>query len=281
VLLLIAGWIGAIVGYALWKNFTTPRPQPAPLPTPTPLSVAPTPIPASPTPPPVNTATAYQDAVAKRAQAERLAQTAQSGDDWGLVVSQWQQAIALLEAVPADSPDYTNAQAQLPGYQTKLADAEQRAASQPAVTNAPPPSTTFTVSSDIACPAVSTTPESKPLELTNVQFSEPAAADSNQGEPGQPPQSGYIVGCITNHSAEAIASVSISYQGGSADNPNLIQSGLSPLSFSNLAPGQTAPFRGTFEVSPEVTSLNIQAIYWTPPGAATQQEIPLPLALTR
>ena len=55
-----------------------------------------------------------------------LGQSAQSSDDWGLVVSRWDRAIAKLRAVPDLSPNYATAQAKIPEYQRNLDHARAR-----------------------------------------------------------------------------------------------------------------------------------------------------------
>jgi hypothetical protein len=272
VLLLLIGWIGAIVGYALWSALTAPIPPnpvesptvppPLPLPTPTPLlrslvSQA-------------DLIDPYQAALRRGTQAERLAQSAQSVHDWGLVVSQWQQAIELLQEIPFSSLNRGAAQARLLQYQSSLAAAQQRAATLPGTMNTLPV-TTLTVSDDISCPAIASTPESQPVELNHVQF-KPNAAD---------PTHDAIIGCVTNHTNQAIVHVAVSYQGSSVNNPNLMDSGYSALGFSNLAPRQTVPFRSRFELSPDVTNLNIKLIYWTPPGTSVLKQVNASIALAR
>lgn len=269
VLLLILGWVGAIVGFALWSNLTAP-PRPAPAP------VIPAPVtPASPTPSPQSAAPSYQEALNKGTQAQELAKSAQSADDWNLVVSQWQQAIDNLKAIPASSPDRAVAQTKLGEYQASLASAQQRAANQPAVNNVPPASS-FTVSRDITCPTAAAASGS---QVTNAQAIEISSVQFKAGPADQKRDS--IVGCITNYTNQPIGEVSVSYQGRSAQDPNLIESGVSPLSFSNLAARRTVPFAGAFELSQKVTNLEIKAIYWTPLGAKEQQQIPASVALAR
>ena len=73
-------------------------------------------------------ANSYRDAVDRAASATALSQIAQSQDDWRLAASRWQQAIALLGALPASDPNYKAAQAQLPDYRRRLSTAQQQAA---------------------------------------------------------------------------------------------------------------------------------------------------------
>jgi chemotaxis protein histidine kinase CheA len=60
-------------------------------------------------------------------QARALADSAQSRDDWTLVVSLWEEAIALLDAIPEDAPEHAAAQQNKSAYQENLATAQQAA----------------------------------------------------------------------------------------------------------------------------------------------------------
>ena len=71
-------------------------------------------------------------------QAAVAAQTAQSQDDWQQVVDLWNQAIALLESVPADGANYAQAQAKAEEYRGNRAiAADRQAAAEPAAAPAP------------------------------------------------------------------------------------------------------------------------------------------------
>jgi predicted aspartyl protease len=72
----------------------------------------------------------YQLAIERASSAFTIGQSAQSRDDWRLVASRWQQAIGLLESVPASNPNHAQAQGKLAEYRRNLAYA-QRQASQP------------------------------------------------------------------------------------------------------------------------------------------------------
>lgn len=67
--------------------------------------------------------------------ASALARDAQTPEDWKLVITQWQRAIASLKAVPKTSPDHKAAQKLLPTYQQQLATAQQRAKNNPQQTS--------------------------------------------------------------------------------------------------------------------------------------------------
>lgn len=69
----------------------------------------------------------YELALEKAYSAFSISQYALSSDEWNLVVSQWQEAIALMEAVPVTSSYKAIAQAKLVEYQRHLGYAQQRA----------------------------------------------------------------------------------------------------------------------------------------------------------
>jgi hypothetical protein len=70
----------------------------------------------------------FQQAVNKAMSAAKLTQTAQFKADWNTIVSQWQEAIALMKAVPIESENYQVAQKKSVEYQSNLTYAKQRAA---------------------------------------------------------------------------------------------------------------------------------------------------------
>jgi hypothetical protein len=70
---------------------------------------------------------AYQLAIDKAQSAKSMSQSVQSADDWKLVASRWQQAIALLKQVPKADPDKKFANQKLAEYQRSLALAQSRA----------------------------------------------------------------------------------------------------------------------------------------------------------
>ncbi|MBD2310747.1 retroviral-like aspartic protease family protein [Desertifilum sp. FACHB-1129] len=96
-----------------------PAPAPPPQPTPTP-----------------STWEFYQQALDKAYSAASIAQSARSRSDWELVESRWQQAIAILQSLPADSPQHAVAQAKISEYQRNLNYAQQQANS--AASKSPP-----------------------------------------------------------------------------------------------------------------------------------------------
>ncbi|MBF2093146.1 MAG: retroviral-like aspartic protease family protein [Synechococcales cyanobacterium K44_A2020_017] len=86
------------------------------------------PIEAEPEPEPEPAATDYfQEAIERATSAVNITQRAQSQDDWRLAINRWQQAIALLQAVPQSSANYPQAQTKITEYQQNLSYAEQQA----------------------------------------------------------------------------------------------------------------------------------------------------------
>ncbi len=79
----------------------------------------------------------FQDAQDSAISAATIAQSAESQDDWKLVVSRWQNAINLLKAVPQSSPNYATAQRKIPEYQRSLSYAQQQTQPRPKPTNSP------------------------------------------------------------------------------------------------------------------------------------------------
>lgn len=79
----------------------------------------------------------FAKGVDKAASASKLAQSAQTAEDWSLVMTQWQRAIAFMKLVPASHPNHAAAQKLLVAYQQDLVRTQQQAkrggASQSAV----------------------------------------------------------------------------------------------------------------------------------------------------
>lgn len=80
----------------------------------------------SPDPSPTPQVERFQDALDTAMGAATIAQSAQSKDDWNLVVSRWQSAISLLKAVPKSSANYAIAQKKIAEYQRNLAYAQKQ-----------------------------------------------------------------------------------------------------------------------------------------------------------
>lgn len=67
------------------------------------------------------------EATAQAERANALAQSAQSRDDWALVASLWERAIALLDQIPEEAPEHANAQQARATYAANLGEAQQAA----------------------------------------------------------------------------------------------------------------------------------------------------------
>jgi hypothetical protein len=246
ILSLIVAWIAGMIGYNAWQTMGEGDTAETP-------GTEAVPIPAEDAP--AATEDAYSNAIALAAQAERLEDEAQTPEDWDDIATQWQQAIDALQAVPEDDPNHAAAQTALPDYQAALVNAQQQA-------------TPVRVANASACRAVQSTPESPPLELTNVQFNAPT--DNAQIT--------FIVGCITNHTDQVIGNVSITYQA-IAGEAGISDEGR--LNFNDLAPGQTIPFRSDFTLSPTTTEATIDRISWAVVGATTPQQLDASIQLER
>ncbi|MBD1938794.1 hypothetical protein [Microcoleus sp. FACHB-68] len=110
--------------------------MPKPIPGETPLPVPYAPAVATPSkillkaPPQMPQLDPFPVAMTKAQNAVKLSKSAKSQDEWNLVVSQWRQASALMEAVPASSPNYAVAQQKAIEYQENLAYAQKAAATR-------------------------------------------------------------------------------------------------------------------------------------------------------
>lgn len=71
---------------------------------------------------------AFEKAVMTAANAAELAKVAQTAQEWALVAQSWQDAIALIQTIPATDEKFAIAQQRLPDYQQQLQAAQQRAA---------------------------------------------------------------------------------------------------------------------------------------------------------
>jgi predicted aspartyl protease len=69
----------------------------------------------------------YTQAIARASSAYNISKSAQSQDDWRLVVERWQQAIVLMSAVPASSTNHAEAVRKLADYRRDLAYAQNQA----------------------------------------------------------------------------------------------------------------------------------------------------------
>ena len=84
-------------------------------------------------------ADSYALAIDKADSATTISQSAQSQDDWNLVISRWQQALQLMKAVPKNSPHHPQTQTKIAEFERNLTAARQqvvRMASPPAASSA-------------------------------------------------------------------------------------------------------------------------------------------------
>ncbi|MDZ8108922.1 MAG: hypothetical protein RM338_25315 [Nostoc sp. DedQUE12a] len=72
----------------------------------------------------------FREAVNKAIMAANLTQSAKSPDEWKTVVSEWQEAIALMKNVPSSSPNYAIAQQKIIEYQKNLDYAQKNTVSK-------------------------------------------------------------------------------------------------------------------------------------------------------
>lgn len=137
--LMIGGLVVVLAGLGIWgwlNQRSVPGDSPLPVESP-PQSPVASPAtggaPASPAQTPAASpgADPFREAVNRATKAAQLTQTAKTRQEWETVASQWREAIALMQAVPADSPNYATAQDRAVAYQKNLAYAEQAAASRP------------------------------------------------------------------------------------------------------------------------------------------------------
>ena len=79
-----------------------------------------------PTPPALSQPNSYELALDKAYSAFIISQSAQSSDDWNLVVSQWTDALKLMKALPVSSPYKAIARKKIAEYQRNLTYAQQQ-----------------------------------------------------------------------------------------------------------------------------------------------------------
>lgn len=101
----------------------------------------------APAPPVVDT---FREAVNRATSAVAIGQSAQSKADWQLAASRWQQAIALMEQVPTDSPNRAQAQTKAQEYRQHLASAQLRATADIVPAPAPAPTATAALPQGLA-----------------------------------------------------------------------------------------------------------------------------------
>lgn len=115
--------LGAIAGCAPTTTPDRPLSQsPA-----SPPTIAATPTPSPSPSPQIDAAAVYNQALKKAESAQNLTKTALTSDDWLLVASRWQQAIANLKQLPADSAYHKLSTDKLPQFEQAFKTAEKRA----------------------------------------------------------------------------------------------------------------------------------------------------------
>ncbi len=100
----------------------------APNPAPSVTSPSATPVEEPIASPSISQLSSYELGLDKAHGAYSISQSAQSASDWQSVVTQWQEAIALLKAVPADHPNFALAETKIIEYQRQLDYARAQAA---------------------------------------------------------------------------------------------------------------------------------------------------------
>jgi hypothetical protein len=212
----------------------------------------------------------FQAALDTGMSAAIAAQTAVSQDDWGLVASRWQRAIAQLETVPASDANYSRVQQKIAEYQRNLAIA-QRQAQAPVAANPPVPTSNST-------PVAASTPAAESSHATTqTTETQPTDALCESARPsGQPqlelsqlqfyrdgfePDGDFLVGCLTNNSDQAVraAGLSYGYSGG-----NIMGGGIGSLVFPSefIQPGQTVAFRSDFTINREAPQVQLSSLNW-------------------
>lgn len=114
----VAGSLSLIAGCA------APPPRTAELPPPSPVADRPSP---APIPVPPDAEQQWQAAIRQANAAVQIAELAESNDDWSLVASRWQRAIAHLQAIGPEAERHAEATQKISEYQQNLRVAQQRA----------------------------------------------------------------------------------------------------------------------------------------------------------
>lgn len=108
--------------------------------------------------PPLAAQDTYERAMDAGYSAASLSQSAESSDDWQLVISRWQEAIKLLRTVPSSSTYHALAQTKIDQYQRNLRIAQQEAARPRPYS---PATTIVTIAPRPTVPSVSPSPTPK------------------------------------------------------------------------------------------------------------------------
>lgn len=132
-ILLLSGTLALInVGCSqvnsLWSFNEQPEPVASVSPSPADdLADDPEPVATPISQPPLSAKDTYERGLDAAYSAASLGQSAQSPEDWQLVMSRWQEAIKLLKGVPSSSPYHAIAQSKIAEYQSNLRIAQQQA----------------------------------------------------------------------------------------------------------------------------------------------------------
>lgn len=132
-ILLLSGTLALInVGCSqvnsLWSFNEQPEPVASVSPSPADdLADDPEPVATPISQPPLSAKDTYERGLDAAYSAASLGQSAQSPEDWQLVMSRWQEAIKLLKGVPSSSPYHAIAQSKIAEYQSNLGIAQQQA----------------------------------------------------------------------------------------------------------------------------------------------------------
>jgi hypothetical protein len=231
----------------------------------------PSPEPSADSPEATSGRSSFQAALDTGMSAAIAAQTAVSQDDWNLVASRWQRAIAQLETVPASDANYSRVQQKIAEYQRNLAIAQRQAQAPVAAANSPVPTSNST-------PVAASTPAAEsPHATTQTSETQPVDALCESARPsGQPqlelsqlqfyrdgfePDGDFLVGCLTNNSDQAVraAGLSYGYSGG-----NIMGGGIGSLVFPSevIQPGQTVAFRSDFTINREAPQVQLSSLNW-------------------
>jgi clan AA aspartic protease (TIGR02281 family) len=120
-LLALAILMAGVAGCRSDQKAQTIAPVSSPSPVPSPIATA------TPTDPAALQAT-YKLALEKASSAKNISQTALTGDDWTLVSSRWQQAIALLKSLPPSPPYQSLAKLKLKEFEREFSTAQKQLA---------------------------------------------------------------------------------------------------------------------------------------------------------
>lgn len=97
----------------------------------------PRPTPTQPPEPSETEPSVFELGLDKAVSAWSISQSAQSADDWNLVASQYQDAIALMQKVQRQTPEFAFAQSKITEYQRQIKYAKQKANPRPAPVQEP------------------------------------------------------------------------------------------------------------------------------------------------